>query len=260
MIDVNFVSSFFSEYRWLYVWQICSTFINMVVHTSGAMFVYPITALFVGLQRAIGISAFIFFLTSIHRVLLFRKEIFSDAKNIEVLKWLIPLGAVGAFFGGLFVSYLPVRLLALIIVTASAYFIVQILWGIYNGRHEASGSFTKTGVISIAILAGFLQGGGLPGSDMRNNYLRTIIQEVSVRAVGSVSGLVVFFVSGVVILFHNHLVAGDLIFIVTVTPVLLVAQTYGKRILEIMQDSHAKLLSVSFSIVGITLLANKYLF
>ncbi len=259
-MDIGLITNFLSEYVWLYLWQISTSFINIIAPTSGSMFMNPITALFVGLPRAIGMGAFIFFLTGIHRVFLFRKEILSDKKNVEILKLFVPLGAVGAFLGGLFVSFVPVRLLAWVIVVTSVYFIVQILRGIYRGQNAVSGMYTKTGIVSVAVLTGFFQGGGLPGSDMRNNYLRTILQEVSVRAVGSVAGLVAFFVSGMVILFHHHLFVRDLVFITTVTPFLIISQTYGKKVLDAMQDNHAKLLSAAFSIVGITLLANKYLF
>jgi hypothetical protein len=111
----------------------------------------------------------------------------------------------------------------------------------------------------VALFAGFAQGAGLPGVDIRNGYIRQYIKEVSVRAVGSCIGLFVFFIAGSVVLYNNKLLKSDLIFIVTVFPFLIAAQVYGKLFLEKISDRKAKMLAILFSSLGVSLLAYKYL-
>ena len=99
----------------------------------------------------------------------------------------------------------------------------------------------------------------MPGADIRNNYLRTILSEVSVRATGSVLGLINFFIGGTVIFLHNRLTNKDVIFILTLIPFLIIAQIYGKKFLDRIKDSHAKIIAVSLSSLGVILLTYKYL-
>ncbi len=99
----------------------------------------------------------------------------------------------------------------------------------------------------------------MPGSDMRNNYLRTILSEVSVRAVGSVIGIVNFFTAGSIIFLHNKLTFREIIFIITIVSLLLPVQVYGKIFLDKMTDKHAKITAVIFLLLGVILLSYKYL-
>ena len=245
------------NYIFVYLWLILTTFVNIVAQTSGSMIINPVVAYFTDPQRAIGIGAFIFFLTGIHRVYLFRKEAFAEKKNWGIVKMLIPFSIVGAIIGGTFISSISAKLLAAIIVIASVYFIYKTLRHI-SKKVLPSESVSKTKLGMVALFSGFLQGGGLPGSDMRNNYLRTVVSEVSVRAIGSALGLTVFFITGIIILFHNRLIVQDLILVATVTPFLLAAQVYGKKFLHKLPDSSAKILSIILSLVGIVLLIYKY--
>lgn len=148
-------------------------------------------------------------------------------------------------------------MLAMIIVFVSLYFIYTTIRHIYKKKdiEKKSGHVSK---ISVSLLSGFLQGAGMPGSDIRNNYLRTILSEISVRAVGSVIGIVNFFIAGTIILFNNHLTSLDIIFIITVVPLLLPVQMYGKKFLDRMSDKNAKVIAVIFSLFGVMLLVYKY--
>ena len=249
---------FLAEYIFVYLWLILTTFVNIVVQTSGSMIVNPVIAYFTDPQRAIGISAFIFFLTGTHRVYLFRKEAFSDEKNLRIVKMLLPFSIAGAILGGALISYISAKLLAAIIVVASLYFIYKTLRHI-STKAPINENVSRTKLGIVALFSGFLQAGGLPGSDIRNNYLRTVISEVSVRAIGSTLGLVVFFISGSIIMLHNRLNTRDIILVVTIVPFLLLAQVYGKKFLHRLPDKSAKLLSVTLSLVGIVLLTYKYL-
>ncbi|QQR50023.1 sulfite exporter TauE/SafE family protein [Candidatus Nomurabacteria bacterium] len=254
---MTILTDFLSEYLFVYIWLIATTFINIVVQTSGSMIINPVTAFFTDPQRAIGIGAFIFFFSGIHRVYLFRKEAFTEKRNLDIVKALMPFSIIGAILGGTLISYMSAKLLAAVVVIASIYFIYKTLRHVSTDQTPIE-SVHRAKLSMVALFSGFLQGGGLPGADIRNNYLRTVVSEVSVRAIGSTLGLSVFFVTGIIILFHNHLNARDLILVVTVIPFLLLAQHYGKKILNKLPDKSAKVLSVSLSLIGIILLTYKY--
>jgi uncharacterized membrane protein YfcA len=257
-MDLALVYSFLEQYGVMYVWFTITTFLNMVTPVSGSV-VNPVTALFVDLPRAIGIGALVFAFSATHRVFLFRERILSDAKHIHMLKWLIPFSICGAIAGATLVARLNVQVLAVIIIISSGSFIYKTLRQI--SREDLTyATHTTWGLVATALGSGFFQAGGLSGAGIRNNYLRTLLPEASVRALSSSVGLFVFSISGAVIFLHNKLFVSDLVFVALLLPLLMVAQAYGKTFLEKMEDRKAKLLSVAFSIIGITLLANKYLF
>ncbi len=252
------IFGFVSEYLYVYLWLIITTFANVIAPMAGSVVVNPVTAFFTDPQRAIGIGALIFTFTGMHRVYLFRHEIMSDKKNLEVIKKLVPTSVIGAIMGGLLISYLNVKVLAFLIVIVSVYFIYKTLRQIL-GRTIHTKAPHKYSQVVVSVFSGFLQGSGMPGSDIRNNYLRTILSEISVRAVGSVLGIINFFIAGSIIFLHNHLTERDLIFIASIIPLLLPVQIYGKKFLDKMKDRDAKLLAVTFSVVGVVLLVFKYL-
>lgn len=255
---MNSVSDFIQDYIWVYVWLILTTFVNVVAPMAASVTVSPVTAYFTDPQRAIGIGGFIFFCTGLHRVYLFRKEIFEDKKNLKIIKVILPYSLAGAVLGGLVVSSLSAPLLALIVVIVSLYFIAKTILQMYR-PNEGPQEGTHLGKMTVSALAGFLQGSGMPGSDIRNNYLRTILPEKSVRGVGSAVSIFSFLTSGLIILFHNHLTRSDLIFVATVVPLLILAQIYGKMFLDKIPDSHAKIIAIAFSLLGVGLLTYKYL-
>lgn len=249
---------FVSEYIYVYVWTIFTTSINIIAPISASTVVNPVTAFFTDPQRAIGIGAFTFFFTGLHRVYLFRKEILSDSSNVELIKSNLPFSIVGALFGGLVITYINAKALAVVIILTSLYFIFKTIWHLISAQTRVR-RVGKLGHILIFTLSGFLQGSGMQGADIRNNYLRTFVSEVSVRAVGSAFGLTNFFIAGSIILLRNRLLMSDIIFIATLIPFLIVAQIYGVHFLRKMEDRHAKMLAVSLSVIGIILLTYKYL-
>lgn len=249
---------FISEYFFVYLWVTFTTFLNIIAPLSGSTVVNPVTAYFTDPQRAIGIMAFVAFFGGVHRVFLFRKEIVSDEKNIRVLISMLPVSIIGAVGGGLFVSYINIKLLTIIVVVISLYFMISTLLHLFKNKKKESKN-KGFGFFFVALLSGFLQGSGMPGSDIRNNYLRTVMSELSVRGITSAIGLVNFFISGSILLISNKLTQRDFIFVIAVVPCLLLVQLYGKTFLEKMKDRNAKLLAVSLSLVGVVLLTYKYL-
>lgn len=252
------ILNFIQEYFIVYIWMVFTTFLNIVTPISGSTIVNPVTSFFLDPQRAVGLGAFMMFFGGVHRVYLFRKEIFSDNKNISVVKSMLPTTIIGAIGGGLLISYINIKFLAFIIVVVSIHFIYKTIKQITH-KKEPENNHSKLGAALIALFTGFLQGSGMPGADVRNNYLRTVLSEVSVRATGSILGLTNFFISGTIIFFHNKLTNSDMIFVVSLIPFLIIAQVYGKKFLHKMTDNHAKLLAISLSSLGIILLTYKYL-
>jgi len=248
---------FFSEYFFVWFWILFTTLVNIIAPLSGSSVVTPITAFFTSPQRAIGISAYILFFTGLHRVYLFRKEIFSSTENKKILKRLLPYSLLGAIMGGSVIVYLDTKILAAIVVIVSLYFIYSVCRALIRPLKKENQKI-RLGETYIFLFTGFLQGAGMPGSDLRNNYLRTVISEVSLRGVTSFVGMCNFFISGSILLFHNNLTVRDFIFIACTVPFLFPIQFYGKKFLEKMSDRHAKMLAVTFSFVGVVLLIWKY--
>lgn len=258
MLNMESVTHFISEYIYVYAWMIFTTIVNIVAPLSASTVVNPVTAFFTNPQRAIGIGAFTFFVTGLQRVYLFRREILSDSTNTALIKKWLPYSIIGAFMGGLTITYINERFLGIIIIVLSSYFIAKTIYHILSERKVIKEKHPLSQLL-IFMISGFLQGSGMQGADIRNNYLRTFVSEVSVRAVGSAFGLVNFFIAGGVILLRNHLTKDDVIFIFALVPFLMLAQIYGALFLRRLQDRQAKILAVILSFLGVLLLVYKYL-
>lgn len=249
---------FLTEYFFAYLWLIGTTFLNVIAPVSGSVIMNPVMAYLTDPQRAIGIGAFVFFVGGFHRVYLFRKEIFSDEKNIRIVKNMLPYSIVGAGVGGLLISSLNVQLLAGIVVVVSTHFIYKTARQIIFNEKKKTGE-SRAGRVVVAALSGFFQGAGMPGADIRNNYLRTVLSEVSVRATGTILGATNFLVAGTIIFLHSKMSNNDMIFVATLIPFIFIGQIYGKRFLEKIPDRNAKIIALCLSLLGVILLTEKYL-
>jgi uncharacterized membrane protein YfcA len=252
------ILDFISEYFYVYLWQILTAGINIIAPISASTVVNPVTAFFTDPQRAIGIGAFAFFCTGLHRVYLFRRELVSDETNVALIKKWLPYSIAGALTGGFLITNLNEKVLAVIIILMSSYFIVKTVYYLITEKKEVRKESSLTRAL-IFVVSGFMQGSGMQGGDLRNNYLRTFVSEVSVRAVGSAFGLVNFFIAGSVILLQNHLTIRDIIFIITLVPFLMIAQIYGVKFLVKLKDRNAKIIAITLSVLGVVLLTHKYL-
>ena len=170
---------------------------------------------------------------------------------------MLPTSILGALIGGVFISYLNIKLVALVVVVSSLFFILKTVKSLMSAKKEVETTSMRSDVL-VAAITGFFQGGGMPGVDMRNNYLRTVIPEVSVRAVSSVIGVSNFFVASAVIFLHNKMPISDVYFIIALIPMLFLAQIYGKKVLIKLADKTAKSLSIAMSILGVVLVTYKY--
>ena len=236
------------NYILLYLWMSFTTFLNMFFTVSGAGIINPVTAVLTDPYRAIGIGYTVFLIGSLQRVYLFRKNIFGENKNLHYLKLMIPPSIVGAIAGGFLLSQLNIKLMTGLIIFSSAYFIFKTIKSLFHIT-----------AVPVALYTGFLQGASLSGVDIRNNFLRSHISEVSVRAVSSTIGLFNFLIVSAVLLFSKKLLQSDLVLILALIPVLLLVQIFGKHILIKLKDRDAKIIALTMSVVSLLILVSSFL-
>jgi uncharacterized membrane protein YfcA len=167
---------------------------------------------------------------------------------------MVPVSVAGALLGGLFLTSLNMTVMMWLIILSSVYFIYKTVKSLIENKVEAMSEKMHLGVVAVALFTGFLQGASLPGGDMRGNFLRSHISEVSVRAVSSVIGLFNFLVVSVVLLFSNKLLKSDLLFIVAFVPAMILFQFIAKQVLVKLNDTHAKIIALTMSIVSLVVL------
>jgi uncharacterized membrane protein YfcA len=227
-----------------------TTFLNIFFIVPNTI-INPISAALTNPYRAIGIGSFVFFINSLQRAYLFRKEIFTDSKNKSLLKKMIPFSILGAFIGSLFISRLNTTLLSVVIIVTSLYFIYStILILLVDNKNKNEGRIIL-GPIPVSILTGLIQGVALPGADIRAGYLRTKVSEVSVRAVSSFIGLFNFLILSTVLFINHKMPTADIWFVISLIPALFLIQHIGKKILVKIPDKYAKILALTMSIVSL---------
>lgn len=231
-----------------------TSFLNMFFIVSGSGIVNPITAVLTDPYRAIGIGYMIFLIGNIHRVWLFRENIFSEKKNVHYLKIMIPASILGAIIGGSILSQLNIKIITTIIIFSSLYFIYKTAKTLFHVKETNVSESVNMAAVPVAIFTGFLQGVSLAGADIRANFLRAHISEVSVRAVNSTIGLFNFFVVSLALLFSEKLLKSDLVFVLTFIPMLLLVQIVGKYFLVKLRDKHAKIIALTMSLASLSVL------
>ena len=247
------------NYILLYLWMSFTTFLNMFFTVSGAGIINPVTAVLTDPYRAIGIGYTVFLIGSLQRVYLFRKNIFGENKNLHYLKLMIPPSIVGAIAGGFLLSQLNIKLMTGLIIFSSAYFIFKTIKSLFHIKEREIADEIAITAVTVALYTGFLQGASLSGVDIRNNFLRSHISEVSVRAVSSTIGLFNFLIVSAVLLFSKKLLQSDLVLILALIPVLLLVQIFGKHILIKLKDRDAKIIALTMSVVSLLILVSSFL-
>lgn len=242
------------NYALLYIWLSFTTFLNMFFTISGSGVINPISAVLTDPYRAIGIGYLVFLIGNIQRVYLFRKNIFGEEKNIHYLKIMIPASVVGAVLGGLLLTSLNIKLMLILIIFSSVYFIFKTIKSLAVVGGTSKSEKVNLASVPVALFTGFLQGSSLPGVDIRNNFLRSHISEVSVRSVSSTIGLFNFIVVSLVMVFSQKLLKTDLIFILAYIPAIFLVQYVGKYFLVKLKDRTAKLIALTMSIFSLIIL------
>jgi len=199
-----------------------STVLNIVIPVSGSAMVTPLLAMITDPHRAIGIASFFFFLSALARVFFFRENI--QWHEIKVL--LIP-SVVAAFFGALALVVIPTYWLLIIILIFSIYFLLKKLHVVPNLK-RSSQLFDH----AIGLISGFLQGTGLAGSDLRNQYLYARnLNLADVHGTSSLIGGSNFLVATIVRLYTEQLTLPDVTPLFYLFPVIIIATWLGKKVL-----------------------------
>ena len=213
-----------SSFEWLlvYITLGLSTLINIVVPISGSAVVTPLLALLIDPYRAIGIASFFFFLSAIVRIYMFWNDI-----QWNEIKVLLPFSVVAALLGALAIVAIPEPILLLIILLFSIYFLLKKL-NVIPKQKRPSWVLNHF----VGFLSGFLQGTGLAGSDLRNQYLYAQNLDISkVHGTSSFIGGANFFVSTSVRLFTQQLTLPDISQLLYLLPIIIVATWTGRHLL-----------------------------
>ncbi|MDD3531073.1 MAG: sulfite exporter TauE/SafE family protein [Candidatus Pacebacteria bacterium] len=199
-----------------------STLVNIVVPFSGSATITPLLAMLVDPHRAIGIATFYFFLTAPPRIFFFWENI-----QWQEIKTLLLPSVIAAFFGALALVIIPVRWLLVTILLFSIYFLLKKLQIIPKAKwsHRYLDHF-------VGLFSGFLQGTGLAGSDLRNQYLYAQDLKIAeVHGTTAVIGGANFLVATIVRLNTGQLALPDITPLLYFFPVMVLATWLGKKAL-----------------------------
>ena len=200
-----------------------TSFLNILVPLSGSAIVTPLlTLLLDDPRKAIGLTSAFFVMSGIIRILFFREKI--QWSEVRVL-WLpsVAAAAVGAFA---LLSIPPVYLVGLILGFAM-YFMLK-KFGVIPKREKPLPVLEYF----IGLFSGFLQGTGLAGSDLRNQYLYAQGLDIAeVHGTTALIGWSNFFVATVVRLMTGQLTLPDIEPLGYLLPVVFLAIWMGKRTL-----------------------------
>lgn len=200
-----------------------STLVNIIVPITGSATVTPLLALLLDPHRAIGIATFVFFLSAPPRIFFFWQNI--QWREIKIL--LLP-SAIAAFFGALALVTIPAQWLLIIILLFSVYFLLKKLDII--PKSEKPHHLVN---YVVGLLSGFLQGTGLSGSDLRNQYLYAQnLNLAEVHGTTAFIGGTNFLIAILVRLYTGQLSFPDIIpVLLYVFPVIILATWIGEKAL-----------------------------
>ncbi len=199
-----------------------TTFINIVVPISGSAVITPLLALLTDPHQAIGIASAFFVMNGIVRTFTFRASI--QWAEIRVL--LLP-SIVAAAIGALALVAIPEEWLLVIILLFSLYFLLKKL-KVIPKREKPSPVLNHF----IGMLSGFLQGTGLAGSDLRNQYLYA--QDLSIAEVHGTTSLIGtsnFFIATIIRLYTGQLTLPAIEPLLYLLPIVILAIWLGKHAL-----------------------------
>jgi uncharacterized protein len=223
----------------------CTTFINILVPLPGSAIVTPLVALFTDPHKAVGLTSFLFFLSSIISVCVFRKDI-----ELSYLKILLPFSVMGAIAGAFCIGMVSALLLYLLILGVCTYFLIKKLMKAPVRKQS------RFGGQAIGTFSGFLQGTGLAGSDLRNSYLYSRDLTVAqVRGTSMLVGAAVFLAATAVRIGTGQLAIPDLVPLLYLLPFMIIGTLLGRKALHLIDKRYGdRIIIVLMAIVIISLI------
>ncbi|MEK7555532.1 MAG: sulfite exporter TauE/SafE family protein [Patescibacteria group bacterium] len=235
----------------IYIALALSSFVNILVPISGSATVTPFLAILTDPHRAIALASFYFLLSGIIRVYIFRKDI-----QFKYIKPLLPISLVGATIGALSLVKIDTKPLLLILLFFTLYFFYKILKQHFHNR-----AYTPTNKLAISttgLLSGFLQGTGLAGSDLRNNFLYSEGLNLSqVHGTTAIIGSANFLVATVARLYTKQVVVPDLLPLLYIIPFTVLGIWIGRKSLLKINKKYTDWIILSVMAVIIIFLALK---
>lgn len=225
-----------------------NTVLNIIVPISGSATVTPLLALLTDPYRAIGIASFFFFLTAPPRIYFFWKNI----RWHEVRSLFLP-SVIAAFFGALALVAVPARWLLIVILLFSVYFLFKKL-GIVS-KSKTPGRLLNH---FVGLLSGFLQGTGLAGSDLRNQYLYA--QNLNLAEVHGTTAVIAagnFLVATLVRLYTGQVTLPDITILLYLFPVIILATWIGQKALYKIPPKTSNVIVIGVMVTVVLLLAYK---
>lgn len=223
-----------------------STVLNIVIPISGSAIVTPLLALLTDPHRAIGIASFFFFLSALARIFFFRENI----RWYEIKVLLIP-SVIAAFLGALALVAIPAHWLLIIVLLFSVYFLLKKLHIVPDRKGP-----NKLLDHIIGLISGFLQGTGLAGSDLRNQYLYARnLNLAEVHGTSSLIGGSNFLVATLVRLYTGQLTFTDVTPLFYLLPIIVIATWLGKKVLFKLPKKTSDLIVLSIMFIVVFSLA-----
>lgn len=241
------------SFTWILIYGLIglSTLVNIIVPITGSATVTPLLAMLVEPHRALGMATFIFFLSAPPRVFFFWQNI----QWHEVRALILP-SAVAAFIGAFALVVIPAQWLLILILLFSIYFLLKKLRLI--PKSEKSGHLAN---YVVGLLSGFLQGTGLSGSDLRNQYLYA--QDLKISEVHGTTALIGgtnFLIATFVRLYTEQLSLPDIPLLLYLFPVIFFATWLGKKVLFKIPPKISNSIVIGVMVTVVLLLAYKIFF
>ena len=238
------------SFTWVLIYALIgiSTLVNIIVPITGSATVTPLLAMLVDPHRALGMATFVFLLSAPPRLFFFWKDI----QWHEVRALLLP-SVIAAFVGAFALVVVPARWLLILILLFSIYFLLKKLRVIPKSDKPA-----RLTNYLVGLLSGFLQGTGLSGSDLRNQYLYA--QDLKIAEVHGTTAMIGganFLIASLVRLHTGQLSLTDISLLLYLFPVIFLATWLGKGVLFRIPQKISDYIVISIMTIVVLLFAYK---
>ena len=225
------------------------SFLNILTPISGVFTVTPLIALVMDIRAAIGFTTVYLLVAGIPRIYLFRKSI-----RWDLVKQLIVVSTVSAALGAFAIVYIDPKILLVLILVLSIRFLYERIRRKTNeNKTHHTGKWMGA---FIGVISGFMQGAGLSGSELRNNYLYAQgVQLQELHGTTAIIGFTNFFIATIIRLNTSQLSVSDLSPLLILIPATFVGIWVGRKAIQKLDKKHENALIIITMFVAIVLLA-----
>lgn len=227
--------------------------LNAILPLPGFNFFVPLFSTFMTTQEAITFITVYFLVNSLTIVLVFRAHVRTD-----MVKRLLPASVVGAIIGSFLGGKLNELALTILVLGFVLFFFAKKLRAAAPQSKPAGKAHDNKSAWVVGAIAGFLQGGGLGGGDVRNTYLyakELTIQEI--RATTASVGASIFTFSLITRALSGAFKVGHLWLYMCVIPIALTSAYLGLHISAKMNTKLQRRIVLGLMSVSVILLIHK---